>query len=281
MTSSNTPNPLVPSLLAGTGDVGRKKSNLAFALRTLDSKRQADALVFYDFCRLVDDIADTPGIPKEIRCSALNAWKAALKGIPGAPPLPPDLLDVIEKHAIDRTHLVAVVEGVEQDIEPMDFQSFDDLYAYCWKVASAVGLASIRIFGVPASLGTDYAEHLGIALQLTNIIRDVGEDADNGRIYLPIEDLEKFGVSKDEVLKKCDSSNFQQLLKFQIQRASEYFALAEANYPMDCSTALRPARLMTQVYSRLLKKIDSGHRSVLHHRYRLSSFEKLFLLLQR
>jgi len=276
----NAPDTLVPSALRYPSNSGRRNSNLAFALRTLPPDRRRDALVFYDFCRLVDDIADVPGIPLCDRLAVLQAWRSAIRMEPHAPKLPPMLEAVITNHGVNRDHLVAIVDGVLQDLKPRDFQTFDDLHAYCWRVASAVGLVSIRIFGIPAPAGVEYAEHLGIALQLTNIIRDVGEDSENGRIYLPLEDLARFEVSREDILTRRDSPAFRVLIEFQIERAQGYYIAAEKIRPTAWPQALRPSDLMKNIYARLLRKISDGGKSVLHTRYRLSRIEKLCLLLR-
>jgi len=272
------PTPLIPASMTQDSRRGRSQSNLAFALRKLPPDRRADALVFYDFCRLVDDIADAPDIPQPERQAALDAWKFAL--LSASSEIPEALAQMIIRYEIDPALLVEVVDGVSRDIEPLEFQTFDELRGYCWQVASAVGLVSIRIFGIPAPHGVEFAENLGIALQLTNIIRDVGEDAGNGRVYLPEEDLKRFGVTRAQILEKQNSADFESLVKYQIARARTYYNLAEACAPTAWPNAMRPCRLMTKIYSTLLEKIAGGRESVLTKRYRLSPAEKLWHLLR-
>jgi len=274
----SSPSPLIPNALTIDPRGGRSQSNLAFALRKLPPDRRADALAFYDFCRLVDDIADAPGIPQSERQAALDAWKIAI--VSASDELPEALAQLVIRHEIDPTLLVAVVDGVSRDIEPLAFHDFEQLRGYCWQVASAVGLVSIRIFGIPAPHGVEYAENLGIALQLTNIIRDVGEDASNARVYLPEDELLRFGVTRDQILSKRESAAFDALINFQISRARSYYDLAEACAPTNWPDAMRPSRLMAKIYSELLEKIASGRQSVLTKRYRLSSAEKLWHLLR-
>ncbi|MFY8217350.1 MAG: phytoene/squalene synthase family protein [Chthoniobacterales bacterium] len=272
------PSTLIPNSLTVDQRSSRSQSNLAFALRKLPPDRRADALTFYDFCRLVDDIADAPGIPQSERQAALDAWKVAI--FAASNELPEALAQLIIRHEIDPALLVAVVDGVSRDIEPLAFDDFEHLRGYCWQVASAVGLVSIRIFGIPAPHGVEYAENLGIALQLTNIIRDVGEDASNRRVYLPEDELLRFGVTRDQILSKHESAAFNALMNFQISRARTYYDLAEASAPRDWPDAMRPSRLMAKIYSELLDKIASGRQSVLTKRYRLSTAEKLWHLLR-
>jgi phytoene synthase len=272
------PSPLIPASMTQDSRRGRNQSNLAFALRKLPPDRRADALVFYDFCRLVDDIADAPDIPQPERQAALDAWKFAL--VSASSEIPEALAQMIIRYEIDPALLVEVVDGVSRDIEPIEFQTFEELRGYCWQVASAVGLVSIRIFGIPAPDGVEFAENLGIALQLTNIIRDVGEDAGNGRVYLPEEDLKRFGVTRAQILAKQNSADFESLVKYQIARARTYYDLAEACAPTVWPNAMRPSRLMAKIYSTLLEKIADGSESVLTKRYRLSPAEKLWHLLR-
>ncbi len=278
MTPNATPSPLIPAALAQTTSEGRRKSNLAFALAMLPPDRRKDALTFYDFCRIVDDIADTPGMSVGDRRSALDAWREALLKPDLIHLLPTPLAALIARYNIDSCLMVAIVDGVARDIEPDAMADFPALKDYCWHVASAVGLVSIRIFGIPSPHGKDFAELLGVALQLTNIIRDVGEDADTGRIYLPDADLARFAVSRDDILERRSTPEFSTMMEFQIQRAREYYFRAFEVRPRDWNKALRPADLMARTYLRLLGKIESDGCRVLDTRYRLTLPEKLWLL---
>lgn len=278
MNSDATPSPLIPATLVQNVSKGRRQSNLAFALAMLPSDRRKDALTFYDFCRVVDDIADAPGMSVADRRAALDAWRGALLKPNLTHLLPTPLAALIARYNIDSRLMVAIVDGVACDIEPDTMADFTALQDYCWHVASAVGLVSIRIFGIPSPHGKDFAELLGVALQLTNIIRDVGDDADAGRIYLPDEDLARFAVSRDDILARRSTPEFSAMMEFQIQRAREFYFQAFEVRPRDWKKALRPADLMARTYLCLLGKIESDGCHVLDTRYRLTLPEKLWLM---
>ena len=254
-----------------------RKSNLAFALRCLPTDRRMDALVFYDFCRAVDDIADEPGRSSAEKHELLDLWKAALNA--GDKLLPPALAQVLARHKIDRRLLVQIVLGVEMDIEPIRYQTHEDLRAYCWRVASAVGLVIVEIFGCKNPKSKIYAELLGYALQMTNILRDVAEDAAAGRIYLPLEDLQKFGVSEAGILRGDPGENFSDLMRFEAARARALFVEASRALPADDAGALKPAELMHTIYEKLLSRMEADGFRVFRKRYRLSKAEKLLILI--
>ncbi|HWB59478.1 MAG TPA: squalene/phytoene synthase family protein, partial [Chthoniobacteraceae bacterium] len=174
-------------------------SNLALGLMALPRDRRDDMVVFYAFCRIVDDIADEPSSPVETRRAQLNAWRKALGGtFEGEPPLAAEVRALIAKYSLPVEHFHEIIAGMEMDLDAKRYRTFEELRLYCYRVASAVGLVSIVIFGCKSPRSTDYALNLGLALQLTNIIRDVGEDWRNGnRIYLPLEEVERFHYSSD------------------------------------------------------------------------------------
>lgn len=255
---------------------GARKSNLAFALGCLPPDRRRDALVFYDFCRAVDDIADDPARSVQEKRELLELWRTSLTL---GENLPETLLEVLERHSVDRRLLVEIVLGVETDIEPIRFETPQDLRAYCWRVASAVGLVSIEIFGCKNPQSKIYAEVLGHALQMTNILRDVAEDAAAGRIYLPLEDLRRFGISEASLLAGRPGDTFGALMRFEAARARSLFADASRALPPDDAKALKPAELMRRVYERILSRMEADGFRVFEKRYRLSKAEKLLVLL--
>jgi 15-cis-phytoene synthase len=253
-----------------------RKSNLAFALGCLPPDRRMDALVFYDFCRAVDDIADEQGRAPSEKHELLDLWKAALNA---GDKLPPALAQVLARHKIDRRLLVEIVLGVEMDIEPIRYQTHEELRTYCWRVASAVGLVSVEIFGCKNPRSKIYAESLGYALQMTNILRDVAEDAAAGRIYLPLEDLRKFEVSEAGLLRGDPGDNFGALMRFEAERTHALFAKARNALPADDAKALRPAEVMRTIYEKILSRMEADGFRVYQKRYRLSKAEKLFVLI--
>jgi 15-cis-phytoene synthase len=262
-------------LTLATAD-GAKASNLALALTSLPRDRRDDALVFYAFCRAVDDIADDPGHTPVEKSSTLRAWTEALQTQKG---LPAELAAIMQRRALPPDLLVAIVRGMEMDIEPRRYFSYADLQTYCWPVACAVGQVSVRIFGCHRPESSLYADELGYALQLTNILRDVAEDARMGRIYLPIEDLQRFGVSEASLLAGRPDGDFRGLMAVETVRARAHFAAAaKALHPED-REALVAADIMRRTYEKLLNRLEADGYRVFERRYRLSKWEKLWILL--
>jgi phytoene synthase len=264
---------LVPPIIADRIEAGRKASNLAFALRVLPPARRQDALIFYRFCRILDDIADEPDLSEDERREALEAWQRALSTEPQL--LPPDIVGIIERNGVDRHLLLEILEGVRTDLTVRRYSTFEDVRQYCWRVASAVGLVSIRIFGCDDPASEAYAEALGLALQWTNILRDVGEDARNGRIYLPQDELERFGVSEEDILAGVRTEAFDRLIRFQAGRAKSFFAAARL--PAADRRALVPAEIMRAIYSALLARMERDGFDVFAKRYRVPASRKFLL----
>jgi phytoene synthase len=258
----------------------RAKSNLAFALRILPRERRDDAVVFYAFCRTLDDLADEPGIPAAQRAAALDGWQnGLLHGFENPTPLQRDVIDLRQKHAIPDDLLGAIIEGCRMDLEPRQFQTWEDLSAYTWKVACAVGLVSIRLFGCTDPASERYAVALGHALQLTNILRDIREDLDNGgRVYLPLEDLARFHYSAGDLAARVCDGRFLALMDFEAARAEAYFREAEELLPEADHKALAPARIMAGIYQELLRQMREDGFKVFEKRYRVSSLRKLAIL---
>ena len=254
---------------------GARKSNLAFALGCLPPDRKRDALVFYDFCRAVDDIADEPGRSASEKRDLLELWKIALNT---GDSLPPALSQMLARHKIDRGLLEEIVLGVEMDIETARYQTYEQLRAYCWRVACAVGLVSIEIFGCRNPKSKVYAEFLGHALQMTNILRDIAEDSAVGRIYLPLEDLRKFGVTEADLLSGDAGDSFGALMRFEATRTRALFAEATRALPAEDAVALRPAEIMRAIYEKILSRMQADGFRVFQKRYRLSKAEKFLLL---
>jgi len=271
-------NALVPPAIAGNVEAGRKASNLAFALRVLPRQRRDDALVFYRFCRIIDDVADSPGLSEAQRAESLDAWENALAA-PGSAPA--DLEQVIARHRIDRSLLREILAGVRSDLAVRRYETFEDVEKYCWRVASAVGLVSIRIFGCTRPESEAYAESLGLALQWTNILRDVGEDAQRDRIYLPLEDLARFGISEGALIATRPEAQFAALMEFEAARASDFFAKARASLHPEDRKPLLPAEIMREIYERLLARMHRDGFRIFEKRYRLGRLEKLLIVASR
>ena len=242
-------------------------SNLAFALFFLPRERRKDAMLFYRFCRAVDDIADDATLDAAERERRLEEWNRTIEERRHD-----DIERLLETHAIERNLLLEILNGCASDIQRRRFPVITDLEAYCWQVACVPGLVSLRIFGCRSPESENYAIHLGHALQLTNILRDVGEDARQGRIYLPLEDLARFGVSENEILDAKPGSNFRRLMAFEASRAATRYAAARP--PAEDFKALLPARAMARVYRHILSKLEQERFPVFQRRISLGRFGK-------
>jgi phytoene synthase len=258
----------------------RAKSNLALALACLPEERRRDMISFYAFCRVVDDIADDVATSEEEKEKELNHWKQCVsEGIAPGHPVLDEVVHLPRKYGFPRAWLTEIVDGVASDIVHVRYQTYEELLTYCYKVASVVGLVSAEIFGATQPQARDYAVKLGYALQLTNIIRDVGQDArETGRIYLPLEDLAKFGVTEREILEGRHNQRFIQLMDFEYQRARQLYDEAAQLLPAQDRVALIPARMMGQVYFEILEKLHRQRYPVFESRCRLSAARKLWIL---
>lgn len=268
----------LPYLMHDAEEITRlARSNLAFALRVLPKERRADAVVFYAFCRVIDDLADDTERPLAERETALQQWKQGLEnGFPEPDPLQREVAALREKYDIPTPHLTAVIEGCLLDLRPQRFGTWQDLSQYTWKVACAVGLCSIRIFGATHPNAEPYAIALGHALQLTNILRDVGEDLHNGvRIYLPLVDLTRFQYSERDLIGRVHDGRFIAMMNHQADRAEAYFQEAASLLPKSDLRALAAAEIMREIYHTLLQRMRQDHFHVFNHRYRLSKARKV------
>ncbi len=255
------------------------KSNLALAFVALPRDRRADISVFYAFCRIVDDVADEPGDPRE-KQSALDAWKRAVaEKFDGEPALASDVRALIAKYALPVAHFSEIIAGVEMDLHGAAYATWEDLRVYCRRVASVVGLVSIEIFGCRDPRSREYAEQLGLALQLTNILRDVGQDlANEGRIYLPAEDLARFHITPADLAAHRRDERFLALMNFEAARARDFFEGAREALPPSDRKALVAAEIMAAIYSRLLEKMQCDRFRVFDRRYSLPKWKKLALI---
>lgn len=252
------------------------KSNLALAFVSLPRERRADMTTFYAFCRIVDDIADEPGNSPVEKRAHLERWKRAIEQpIPDAPELAEAVRALVAKYGIPLIYLQEILAGVAMDIEPERYATFEDLRLYCYRVASAVGLASIEIFGYKNPGSKEYATDLGMALQLTNILRDVGQDfANGGRIYLPLEDLERFHYPPESLANRAYNSQFVSLMNFEAARAVSFFEKAEAGLPQEDRKSMTAAEIMRRVYRKLLAQMQRDGFRVFDKRYSLTRLEK-------
>ena len=259
----------------------KSQSNLAFAFISLPREKRQDITTFYAFCRQVDDAADDPDVPLAERRHWLQGWRRWLRQAePGEPGFASELRNLIEKYLIDDRLFEEILLGVEMDLEPVKFQDFKALHRYCYRVASAVGLVSIEIFGYRNPQCKEYAQRLGVALQLTNIIRDVNKDLQNGgRIYLPLNELAMFGYSEEALRNRTYNSSFVRLMQFQAERARAFFREAKRLLPAEDRRSMVAAEGMRAIYFTLLERIENDRFRLFEKPYRLNRLEKAMLML--
>ena len=246
----------------------------AFRLLPLERRRSLEAL--YAYCRVVDDATDDGGDAQ----AAVAFWREELARVLAGRPTHPvgvALADSIAKFAIPPQHLQEILDGVAMDLAPQRFDTFADLRRYCYLVAAAVGLATIPIFGCRDPRSRDYAEALGIALQLTNILRDLAEDAERGRVYLPQEDLRRFGYSEQDLAVHRRNDAFRALVAFECDRAHQFYAAARRALTATDQRALAAAEGMRLVYRRVLAKIAADPEVVFGPQVRLPRWQKIAL----
>ena len=262
----------------------RSRSNFYYAFLTLPRARRDALYAVYALCRTVDDVADLGRDPGAQRAE-LARWRADVARCfePGPPPGHPiarQLAAAVRTYPIPRAALEAIIDGCEMDLERVRFETAADLYPYCYRVASAVGLCCIEIFGYTDPGARDYAVKLGTALQLTNIVRDVGADARDGRVYLPQQDLRQFGVTEDDLVAGRYGERFVKLMEHQAARARQFYAAAAAAYPTADARALIAAQIMGGIYRALLDEIEARRFAVLGERVTLPARRKVAIALR-
>jgi phytoene synthase len=264
----------------------REARNFYYAFLLLPAAERRSMCALYAFLRHTDDLADEPAAATD-KARALDAWRlelsAALTGARTIWPGFPALADTVARHSIPVDLLMKAIDGVSMDVEPRRFATFDDLAVYCYHVASVVGLSCLHIWGYRSEGGKAerLAESCGIALQLTNIIRDVREDARNGRIYLPEEDLARFGVGPDELARGgWPSDGVRELLAFEGARAYEYYAQANPLAPLVDRTGRPVLQTIVGIYRALLDEIARRDYHVLDGRIALRPWHKVSVALR-
>ncbi|MBV8361003.1 MAG: presqualene diphosphate synthase HpnD [Deltaproteobacteria bacterium] len=257
----------------------RASSNFYYAFMLLPRARRRALYSVYAFCRFVDDVADDDGISNA--AAILAQWREELNQVFAGTPsraISRALSENVRRFKIPRHYFEEIIDGVEMDLTQRRYATFTDLCLYCRRVASAVGLICIEIFGYRNQSARVYAQRLGIACQLTNIIRDVSEDAARGRIYLPLEDLARFDVSEAEILNSVYSPRFRQLIEFEAQRAREYYRGAEEALADEDRGSMLAAEGMRLIYASLLERIARAGYRVFDRRMSLSTPHKLYLV---
>jgi phytoene synthase len=263
----------------------KSASNLALAFILLPRAKRDAMSALYAFCREVDDVADEDSVPVEQRREQLSSWRQDIKlAFENQMPRTPtnrELQPVIREFGLSFELFDEVIKGCEMDLVTLRYENFEQLELYCYRVASAVGLLSILIFGHRQPATREYAIYLGKALQLTNILRDVKNDAARGRIYLPQTELKKFGVSEQEILDSRYSDRYLALAKSVAERAKKFYQLARTTLPAEDRKAMVAAELMGSVYWQLLQKLERGKFDVFGSKpLKLSKLYKATLILQ-
>ena len=249
----------------------------SFLFLPKDKRRAITAL--YAFCREVDDVVDECS-DEQVARTTLNWWRGQVAEIYAGKPQHPvaiALVPVVKQFNLAQEHLLEIIDGMEMDLDQPRYADFKSLQLYCYRVASVVGLLSVEIFGYSNRQTLKYAHDLGIAFQLTNIIRDVGEDARRNRIYLPMDEMQQFNVTAADLLNARESENFQKLMAFQIERAQRFYQQALSQLP-DCDKKnQRTGLIMTAIYRATLDEVVKSGCHVLKERVSLTPLRKLWL----
>jgi len=260
-------------------EVARTRArNFYFSFVTLPASQRDAMCAVYTFMRYCDDLSDEPGATREAMDRWRNALVEALDNHPDESPMWPAFLDSVAKYKIPHEYFYAMIEGVASDLEPVSIGTFDDLYRYCYRVASVVGLTTIHIFGFTSQDAVPLAEKCGIAFQLTNILRDIKEDAELGRTYIPAEDLERFGVSVADLKEGRRTDQFGRLMDFEIERTRGYYEESAPLLKLIQPSTRRSLWTLITIYSRLLERIAESKYDVLKRRISLSVVEKLWIV---
>ena len=254
--------------------------NFYYAFRTLPSRKRRAIYATYAFCRLCDDISDENNSLEEKRAlfaQARRLLKETVNGGKAKDPVFLALQDTVRTFHIPTHYFEEVIEGVEMDLLQTRFQNFDELRGYCYKVASVVGLICIEVFEYEDPKAREYAVDLGLAMQLTNILRDIKEDAERGRIYLPLDEMASFGYSEADLLNGVVNDNFLRLMRFQVDRARRNFASGRRLLPLLSPRSRACPAVLRGVYSALLDRIEASGFDVFQRRIGLSKRARLLL----
>ncbi|MFM8465703.1 MAG: presqualene diphosphate synthase HpnD, partial [Burkholderiaceae bacterium] len=246
-------------------------SSFYYSFLFLPTARRQAITALYAYCREVDDVVDENTDPQVARTS-LAWWRSEIMRMMQDQPTHPvtrALSPHVKTYDLQMNDLVAIIDGMEMDLSQTRYLDFKGLEHYCWHVASVVGLLSARIFGLSDPRTLQYAEKLGLAFQLTNIIRDVGEDARRDRIYLPVSELQQFEVPAADILNAKHSERFERLMRFQAERAHRYYDEAFALLPAQDRRAQRAGLIMAAIYRALLHEVEADGFRVLQHRISL------------
>jgi len=254
-------------------------SSFYYSFLFLPPNRRRAIIALYAYCREVDDVVDECLDP-QIAATKLVWWRTELDRLyAGKPehPVTQALLPVLKEFTLPQEQLLEIIDGMQMDLQQTRYLDFKALSLYCYRVASVVGLLAAEIFGYTDRATQKYAHDLGMAFQLTNIIRDVGEDARRGRVYLPIDELQRFNVPVADILNSRYSDNFKALMEFQIERAEQYYAQAMSQLPAADRKSQRPGLVMAAIYRTVLEEIKRDGCQVLSQRTSLTPIRKLWI----
>ena len=257
-------------------------SSFTSSFRFLPKDKREAMTVLYAYCREVDDVVDECSDAGVAR-TTLNWWRSEVAAIYGGKPTHPvclALVPVVKRFNLAQEHLLEIIDGMEMDLDQPRYEDFKSLQLYCYRVASVVGLLSAEIFGYSDRETLKYAHDLGIAFQLTNIIRDVGEDARRNRIYLPMDEMQQFGVTAADILNARETENFRKLMAFQIERARRYYTQAFKHLPAADRKAQRAGLIMAAIYQAVLNEVERSGCHVLKERVSLTPTYKLWLAIK-
>jgi len=271
-----TPEQYVQDKAAASG------SSFYYAFLFLAPPRRAAITAFYAFCREVDDVADDVTDPG-VAAAKLAWWRSEVAATFGGTPSHPAmkaLLPHVAAYGIEPAHLLAVIDGCQMDVDQSRYLDFAGLARYCDLVAGVVGEVAANIFGRTLASTVDYAHRLGLAMQLTNIVRDVGDDARRGRIYLPVDELQRWDVKASEILERKYSDRFTALMRFQAERAHRTYDEAFALLGDADRAAQKPGLMMANIYRTLLREIEADDFAVLHQRISLTPIRKLWIAMR-
>lgn len=257
-----------------------RNTSFYFAFLSLPRERRDAIITLWDFCRAADDAVDLANDPAQA-ARELDTWRSEVAASFGAgtpaTPVGQALSGVVRQFNLPRPPFDDLLDGVGMDLTQQRYETFNDLYQYCLRVASAVGLLSVEIFGYRSAGARDYAIELGIALQLTNILRDIPSDIRRGRIYIPLEDLRKFNVSEDDLRAGVMTPAMRELLAFEAARARQYFERARQALPREDTRRLIAAEIMGAIYFDLLKRIERAGFDVFRSRISVPRYRRAWI----
>ena len=257
--------------------------NFYYSFLTLSPEARAAMCAIYAFMRYSDDVSDEAASDRS-KAHEMQQWRAALdrafQGDYGGSLILPAFHDTVKKYGIPARYFHDLIDGTEMDLTKIRYETFDELHGYCYRVASVVGFVCIHVWGFDDAGGKalEYAEDCGLALQLTNILRDVREDAERDRIYLPREDLRRFQVDEEDLKRGSLSSNFRDLMRFEVERAKEYYARAERLVPLVHRSGRPTLIIMIKIYRGILDSIERNNYDVHSRRARVSTPRKLSIV---